>query len=123
MKEKLLGSIWFWWAILTVIYIVTFFSVGSSAGPLSFVARTTGLFVPFGMLSLLTFVTVFGWLGLLVFIFSTIYANKRLKALNISLPKKIALIFAALFIITFITDLARLTPFASIMIFINNFKI
>jgi hypothetical protein len=118
MKEKLLGSIWFWWAILTAIYIITtIFNIG----PFSFIGRIVGLFVPFGILSLFTFATVFGWLGLLVFIFSTIYANKRLNALNIPLLKKIGLIFVALFIITFITDLARLTPFASIMILINGF--
>lgn len=118
MKEKLLGSIWFWWVILTVIYITT---TVFNIGPFSFIGRIVGLFVPFGILSLFTFVTVFGWLGLLVFIFSIIYANKRLNTLNVTLPKKIALIFAALFIITFITDLARLTPFASIMISIGGF--
>lgn len=85
-------------------------------------ARVIGLFVPFGLLSLFMFATPLGWLGLVVFVGTMIYANKYITTTNVSTNKKIALIFLALFLITLAVDFARGTPFGSFNILFNGFE-
>lgn len=124
MKEKILGSIWFWWAITTIAYVLLFQfhnSPSALADILFMCARVIGLFVPFGLLSLFMFATPFGWTGLAVFVGTMIYANKKIAPSSFSLGKKILVIFVALFLITMATDLARGTPFGSFNILINGF--
>lgn len=129
-REKYLGSIWFWWFITTTIYVTIDFinppSIFARAEPLTLVldiiARVLGLFVPFGLLSLFSLLSPFGWLGLIAALVGLMYANKHLRATQMSLGKKIGLIFLALFLITFVSDLARFTPFGSFKILINGFN-
>lgn len=128
MKEKMLGSIWFWWGLTTIMYVTidyyldpTIYLKQPLELSLDMFGRVIGLFVPFGLRSLFMFVTPFGWLGLAVFIATMVYGNKYISASNVSLCKKIAFIWVALFLITFAVDFARGTPLGSFDILFNGF--
>ncbi len=127
MKEKMLGSIWFWWVVTTIFYVVmlpvSYKIDGLIGGILSIIARIVGLFVPFGLLSSIMYLAAPAILipiGLFVFIYSMNFANKKIKSKNVSLAKQIGLIFLALFIITFLIDIVRLTPFGSFAILLKG---
>lgn len=124
MKNKIFQSIWFYWVVLTVIYL-TFNIMGypnnASVGqPMGHVAGAIGLFVPFGLLSLFYLLEPEAWLSIPVFFGSMFYVDKKLKEKNYGFIKSLLISLLVLLIITTLVDFARMTPFASWHIFIKG---
>lgn len=119
-----LDSIWFWWFIMSAIYLAfSGFGYPKELIPttLGHVAGFFGLFAPYGLTSLLSFMSPPAWISLVVFILLMKYCNKKFSSLNISLGKRILLNLFTLLVITSIIDLIRWTPFESWSIFFNGY--
>src|SRR3989344_8820665 len=114
-KFSLSQSIWFWWFITTACYISLNLLgfPGETPTLLGYFAGFLGLFVPFGMLSLVLFLFPSGWISLILFIVLIIFADKKLKQFNLNFLQKVLLNIFVLLVITTIVDFVRGTPFMS----------
>lgn len=124
MQNTKFRSLWFWWFLLTAIYLL-FNAIGYPAGdgnivPLGYIAGAVGLFVPFGFMSLFLLMSPVTWLSIPVFLISMWYGEKQLKEKNYSYGKKVLMNLLLLLIITILVDFARMTPFASWLIFLGG---
>ena len=99
--KNILGSIWFWWLVLTIIYTAfNFFGYPKSFSynphrytyqdpythntiysleSLDHIAGLIGLFVPFGMTSLVLLAVPIFWLSIPVFFIGMYYANQGIE--------------------------------------------
>lgn len=124
-KVSFLKSIWFWWIILTIIYIPLYLNyldkshVETIGGH---VAGLVGLFVPFGLLGLIwALVTLpLSLISIIIFFGGAYLFQKWFSKKNVNLFFSIVIIFIALFVLTFLTDFARGTGMESWNIFING---
>jgi hypothetical protein len=124
MQNTIFRSLWFWWFLLTAIYLL-FNAAGYPTGGdhdilLGYVAGAVGLFVPFGFLSLLLLMSPTTWLSIPVFLISMWYGEKKLKEKNYSYGKKVLMNLLVLLMITILVDFARMTPWASWSIFLGG---
>ncbi len=120
--SKILSNIWFWWVLLTILYINldSIYLVDGVFIPFwSKFAGFIGLFVPFGMVSFLYSMLVFpfGIASVIIFILFAKRFQKWLDTKNYGLVKNIFLIFVTLLFLTAVVDMVRLTPFKSFEIF------
>jgi ABC-type bacteriocin/lantibiotic exporter with double-glycine peptidase domain len=76
--------------------------------------------VPFGLFSLLSFLTPLGVISFVVFLGIMIITDKVLASRNYSLGKRILLNLIALLVITQVIDFVRATPLESWNIFLNG---
>lgn len=124
MKNKVFQSIWFCWALLTAVYLILnimgYPNNASVGEPMGYIAGAIGLFVPFGILSILYLLEPETWLSVPVFAFLMLYAEKKLKEKNYGFIKNLLINLLVLLIITIIVDFARMTPFESWRIFIDG---
>lgn len=114
-KRTILKSIWFWWILTTVVYLIL--NTGNSTIS-DRVAGFFGLFVPYGFLSLfVAFAEPIGTLltivSVIFFIFAMRWSNKIINKESNSTVKAILMSLFALLIITMVVDLIRGTPFYS----------
>lgn len=115
------SSFWFWFLILTLIYLVlSMVALNGQVTPLSHIAGFVGLFVPFGFMSLFLLITPLGLVSVILFFVSGYFFSKWLDQQNYSLGKKVIIIFIALLALTTLVDIVRQTPFASWQIFIDG---
>ena len=119
--NKYLKTIWFWWILLTIIY--SFLSLSLLDGGL--LGRLTGfigLFVPFGPLSVLVFFIglPLSLISVLVFFGGAYLFQKWLSKKTFSTFTTFLIILIALFVFTFLTDIARGTYFAGFKIFLDG---
>ncbi len=121
-KWAVFQSIWFCWFILTALYIILNIAGYPNTVPstMGYIAGFIGLFVPYGLPSLILMITPYSWVSLAVFHLAMFWINRRLKGKNLGLGKRIVLNLLALLILTIIVDLIRLTPFESWRIFFNG---
>ncbi len=112
-------SIWFWWFLTTFVYVVLnlFEFPGSNATFFGYVAGFIGLFVPYGLTSLILFISIRSWISLIVFVVLMKSFDKKLEKGNYSIGKRITLNLLALLVLTTIVDLVRGTGMASWLIF------
>ena len=119
-------SIWFWWVFTTLIYISLTPLLSNQATapttPLNYIVGFIGLFVPYGLLSLMLFLTIplFAGASLVVFLVLMTIINRKLNKWDLSVGKKILVIFLSLLVLTTIVDLIRFTPFYSWILFLNG---
>ncbi len=116
-------SIWFCWLLTTLIYVVLAFlgyPKTEIATPLGYVAGFVGLFVPYGLASLILFANPFTWISLLVFLILMFCADRELKRKSYSLVTAILINLLLLLIITIIIDWFRQTPLASWTVFLHG---
>lgn len=120
-------SIWFWWLITTSLYIIlvtqghALTNTQGNATLLDYIAGFIGLFVPYGVNSLiLFFFSPLSWISLLFFIVAMSRVEKYLNTRQASFSRKIIYNFLALMLLTVIVDIIRHTPFESWRIFFND---
>ena len=127
-REESPNSIYVWWFILTIIYIIfNFFGhpvvINGGVAKVSLIdhfAGFIGLFVPFGLVSIKLLALPIVWLSVPVFFYGIYFLNNWLVSQKIQGFKKTVTILGLLFLLTVITDVARLMPFSSINIFIEG---
>jgi len=124
MEQKTIKSIWFWWILTTIIYILLYLISSVGFGPTGDVAGMiggfVGLFVPFGILSLITFFNPLGWLSMAIFIVLMVFIDRNLNKLDLSLGFRILINLLFLLVLTTIVDFVRCSPFASWEIFFSG---
>jgi hypothetical protein len=114
-------SLWIWWGITTVCYLLMTISGGIQLGSVSgYLLGFIGLFVPYGLYSLLAFINPLAWVSVVFFVFAMIYASRKLNEANDSLGMRILKNLLVLLVITFLVDIIRFTPFASWQIFFDG---
>lgn len=126
MNEKLFvifRSIWFWWFLTTSVYV----GLGRLGYPgitptfLGYIAGFLGLFVPYGLISLLLFfISLLAWVSLIIFIILMIFTDQRLNKQNFNLGKRILLNLLTLLALTTLVDFIRGTAFESWIIFFQG---
>ena len=122
-RNKIWSSIWFWWFLTTVIYIVFNFSgyPSSTTSLLGYVAGFVGLFFPYGWASsILLILSPFSWISVVVFLILMFMAEKELNRKNYGLRKRILINFLILLFLTTAVDLIRGTFFQSWFIFLSG---
>ena len=125
-KYKFLESIFVLWFVLTLFYILvtyflTKFDVSVIGNPVGYFFGFIGLFVPYGLLSLPTFILVPGsWYSLIAFTLILLVADHLTKRSPVDLWKRMLLNLAILFFVTMVVDYMRGTPFASWEIFVSG---
>ena len=110
---KYCNSIWFWWTVITVLYIAAFLLSAAKLIPHT-IPATIGLFAPFGVFSVIMLLSYWGWLNLAVFIALMFGTEHLIDRVKVTLFQKIGIIFVSLFILTLILDAIHFTPFLSI---------
>ena len=127
--KKSIETIWFWWIFLSAIYIGLNFlgypvdnPLRSYSTALALFSTILGLFVPYGLYSILYFMDSFfpSLISILVFFLLMYLAHKRISILTISTLLKVAVILLGLLIITTTVDLIRGTPFESWIILLQG---
>lgn len=119
-KERL-SSFWFWYLTSTLVYLLlSMVALNGEVTLLSYVAGFVGLFVPFGLMSLILLTTPFGWAGVILFFVCGHFFSKWLNQQNLPFTKKVFLIFLALLLLTTLVDFVRQTPLASWRILIDG---
>jgi hypothetical protein len=127
-KWTIFRSIWFWWFVTTAIYVALSIAFPSGATVPTFIGYTkgaVGLFVPYGILSIILFVLpgitmLLSIISVIFFIFTMYWINKKLNKKNYSLLEAILINLLVLLIITTLVDFIRLTPLASWRIFLHG---
>jgi len=120
--HKIFRSLWFMWLVTTGLYIILTLVGGLSEtpSPIGHITGFVGLFVPYGLLSLILLMSPYTWASLVVFILFMVFVEKYLNTLNISFEKRLLLNLLALLILTFAVDGIRQTPLESWRIFIHG---
>ena len=94
---------------------------GATATPLGYIAGFVGLFVPYGLKSLILFIAnPLALVSLIVFIILMIFISRRLNRGNFNLSKRILLNLLILLVLTTVVDLIRGTAFMSWIIFFQG---
>ncbi len=121
-KFAIFRSVWFWWLLTTAVYVILGLSrfPGNTPSPLGYIAGFLGLFVPYGLMSLILFFSPLAWFSLVVFIILMIFADRKLNRGNFSLGKRILLNLLILLVLTTLVDLIRGTAFVSWIIFFQG---
>jgi hypothetical protein len=121
-RKTILSSIWFWWVLTTIIYLIFNLShyPGNTPSLLGHIAGFVGLFVPYGMLSSILFLSPFSWISAVVFLFLMFRAEKELNAKNYNLSKRILINLLILLLLTIAVDAMRGTFFQSWVIFFKG---
>lgn len=119
-------NIWFWWFVLTLVYVLSILSgalkgLDGSANLFNRFTAFIGLFVPFGFFNFL-FSIQMGFLVATfpIFIFGMIITEHYKKSSDSGVFKSIILNLVTLFVITFIVDIILWSGWNSWFIFIGK---
>lgn len=125
--KKFFCSLWFWWLLLTVVYVcMTFvffdeqFNSSIIGTPLGYMFGFIGIFVPYGVASFVLFYFPMTWISFVVFILVMLFAETKLGMMNLSSRRRVALNLLILLVLTITVDLIRDTPFESWDIFLKG---
>ena len=88
--------------------------------PLGYIAGFFGLFVPYGLASLILFISPLTWVSLVFFVLSMIFTDRKLNKANLGFGKRILLNLLILLALTTLIDEIRGTPLASWIIFFSG---
>lgn len=117
-------SIWFWWFIVTIFYLIIaaitlLTSEALSSSPIvERLVWAIGVFVPHGFSTAIMLFDqpqsrILALVSIAVFFIGMFFANKYLKSKQLSDRKLIAYIFVTLLLITMAVDISKGAPFFS----------
>jgi len=125
MDSRYVTNFWFWWAFLTLFYIIAIFS--SVTENLRNVGLVIGVFVPVGLWNFIRSLGLgksgFAWVSIPLVLFVLYSGNKYISELRVSRALKVFLIFLTLLLLTLVVDLLIWGKWASMDFFYDLFGI
>jgi hypothetical protein len=122
-QQKTLQPIWLWCIFTTLIYFafnISGYPMERISSPLGYIAGFVGLFVPYGISSLILLFSLSGLASLGFFILFMYLIERGLRQIDINFYLRILINFLVLLLLTIMVDFIRGTPLESWTIFFNG---